>query len=275
MTPTVSHDAEDLERAALEDLHLAALPAVRAALAIQGLRIGGAFVSVAGRLPASAVVVNRAIGVGLSAPETEETEETVGDMLAAYRRAGVARYFIQRHPDAAPPHLTEWLVAAGLEKARGWQKFARGREAVEERPTDLTIREVGPADGIAFGRIVCDAFDLGEAAVPWLAALPTRPDWHVFMSFDGAAPAGTGALFVQGDLAWTDFGATAPDFRRRGSQGALLAHRVRHALDLGCRRIFTCTGEDVPGDPQHSYKNILRAGFREDYVRENYAPPQP
>jgi hypothetical protein len=38
--------------------------------------------------------------------------------------------------------------------------------------------------------------------------------------------------------------------------------------------MFTCTGVDVPGDPQHSYKNILKAGFREDYVRRNFSPPE-
>jgi hypothetical protein len=42
--------------------------------------------------------------------------------------------------------------------------------------------------------------------------------------------------------------------------------------ELGCRKIFTCTGVSVPGDPQHSYNNILKAGFKEDYIRENYAP---
>jgi 2-keto-4-pentenoate hydratase/2-oxohepta-3-ene-1,7-dioic acid hydratase in catechol pathway len=31
---------------------------------------------------------------------------------------------------------------------------------------------------------------------------------------------------------------------------------------------------EVEGDPQHSYKNIVRMGFRPAYVRENYAPPK-
>ncbi len=111
-------------------------------------------------------------------------------------------------------------------------------------------------------------------ARPWLARLAGRDRWHIFMTFDGDRPAGTGALFIDGDVAWTDFDATAPGFRRRGSQSALLRHRVQFALDQGCRLVFTCTGEAVPGDPQHSYANILKAGFKEDYVRLNYAPPK-
>jgi len=265
------HPAEELERAALEDLHTAATPELRRRLGIEGLAIGGAFVSIAAALPASAIVINRAIGIGLEAPESEAT---IGEIVDAYARAGIARYFIQLHPEAKPRQIADWLRARGLEKARGWQKFSRGREAVPAARTDLAIREIGPADAEASAMILSDAFDLGDQARPWLASMPGRKRWHVFMSFDGDQPAGTGALFIDGDAGWIDFGATAPHYRLRGSQSALLRHRLQYALDHGCSRLFTCTGEEVPGDPQHSYSNILKAGFREGYVRLNYAPPR-
>lgn len=265
----VNRQAEDIERAALADCHGAADEALRMSLRLDARAIGTAYVSAAGALPASAIVINRVLGLGLDAPASEST---VKDLVAAYRRVGVSRYFVQIHPDAEPAELIRWLHSAGFEKARGWQKFSRGRDAVPEARTDLRIAEIGPERGSDFARIACDAFDLGNAAVPWLSRLVGRPSWHIFMSFDGDSPAGTGALFVKDRVAWTDFGATAPEFRKRGSQGALLAHRVRYALELGCERIFTCTGEAVEGDPQHSYANILRAGFKEDYVRDNYSP---
>lgn len=265
------HQSDEIERAALEDLHAAASPALRRRLGLEGRAIGAAFVSVAAALPASAIVINRAHGVGLGAPETEES---VAEMVEAYRKAGVERFLLQLYPEARPRTIPDWLATRGLGPTRGWQKFSRGREPVPEPPTDLEIRRVGPEHGEAFGAIVSDAFDLGEAAAPWLAALAGRPRWHVFMSFEGETPAGAGALFIEGDVAWTDYGATAPRFRRRGSQGALLCARLRLALDEGCRAVHTCTGEAVPGDPQHSYANILRAGFREDRVTANYAPPR-
>lgn len=148
-------ESEALDRAELEELHRVAAPSDVAALGLRALAVGSAFVSVAGRAPMSAIVINRAIGLGL--------------------------------------------------------------------------------DGPASARADCSR--------------------------------ATGSP-------WFDFGATAPAFRRRGSQAALLAARVERALDLGCRAMYTCTGVAVPGDPQHSYKNILKAGFREDYVRANYAPPR-
>ena len=77
-------------------------------------------------------------------------------------------------------------------------------------------------------------------------------------------------MFIKDNVAYTDWGATHPDFRRRGCQGALLSHRISEAIKLGCKQIVTTTGEEVPGDPQHSYKNILRVGFHESYLRENW-----
>jgi hypothetical protein len=37
----------------------------------------------------------------------------------------------------------------------------------------------------------------------------------------------------------------------------------------------TETGERVPDKPSDSYRNILRAGFHERYLRQNYLSPAP
>jgi GNAT superfamily N-acetyltransferase len=92
------------------------------------------------------------------------------------------------------------------------------------------------------------------------------------MSFEGNRPAGTGGVYVRGDSAYLDWGATHPDFRRRGSQTAILNARVQFAFSMGCKMVVTMTGEAVPGDPQHSYSNILKTGFTEAYLRENWVP---
>src|SRR5690606_4357389 len=154
--------------------------------------------------PASAIVVNRTIGLGL---DSLASKDDVDRIVASYRDAGISRYFVHVHPNAKPTGLGAWLRAAGLEKARGWQKFVRGAAPPPEVRTDLAIRRVGPEHGEDFARIVCDAFDLGASAIPWLAEIPGQDDFHVFMSFDGDTPAGTGGLFVRNGFAWLDFGA--------------------------------------------------------------------
>jgi GNAT superfamily N-acetyltransferase len=267
----MSDEAEVIERAVLEDLHRAVPRRIAEHLGVRSFECGAALVSLAAGLPAEAILINRTIGLGTASPATERS---VGEIVAAYADAGIRRYFVHRHPQSKPGNLAQWLRAAGLERARSWQKFERPPSPLARRSTQLDVRPVGREQGEDFARIVCAAFDLGEAAIPWFAEIPGRPNWHVFMSFSDGVPAGTGALFVKDGIAWFDFGATAPAFRKRGSQGALLARRIAHACDLGCRKLLTCTGEAVPGDPQHSYRNLLKAGFQESCLRENYAPPR-
>lgn len=263
--------SEAIERKALADLVAAAGPDLAAALGIEARSTGSAYAVVAKALPASAIVVNRTIGLGLAAPASDAELDAI---VAAYRSAGVVRYFVHVHPEAAPSDLPRRLLDRGLEKARGWMQFARGREAPPRVETALEVRQAGPEDSPAFGRIVGAAFDLGEAAAPWLDRLIGRPGWHVYMSFAGGEPAGTGTMYVDGEVAWLDWGATDPRFRGRGGQSAVLHRRIADALDLGCRLLLTETGESVPGDPQHSYNNIVRMGFRPDTLRANYAPPR-
>lgn len=264
-------ESEILEREALADLHAAATAAEVQSLGLQCLRDGSTLISIASALPDSAIVINRALGLGLSEPESEAS---IDKIVSAYRASRVERYFIQVHPHAQPADIPVWLARAGIESARAWQKFSRGQEAIAPIETKLRVEEIGAEYGDAFARIVCAGFDLGDQAVSWLARLPGRPRWHVFMAFDGSEPAGAGALFVDKGLGWLDYAATRPEFRRRGSQTAVLAGRVNLALQLNCRRLYTCTGVAVTGDPQHSYANILRAGFHETYIRQNFAPPR-
>jgi GNAT superfamily N-acetyltransferase len=267
----MSYEIESIERAALEDLNDAATGALAAALVMQSKTVGSAFVSAFGALPATAVVANRTIGFGLSSAETKQNLEAI---VACYATARVARYFVHVHPDAKPDGIDNWLHEHGLEEARAWVKFTRGREAPPEVNTSLTIREAQAGDATAFGQIEADAFDLGDIGAPWIAKMVGRPNWHVYMSFEGETPAGAGALYVENGIGWLDWGATAPAFRGRGGQSALLRRRILHALDLGCHLIGTTTGEEIPGDPQVSYKNIVKMGFKPAYVRKNYAPPK-
>jgi hypothetical protein len=266
----MSDEFEAVERAMLEDLNAAA-EGLSGELRQHSCAIGTAYVSALGALPASAIVANRAIGLGLGG---EASTDTLDEIIDCYARAGVDRYFVHLHPEARPSGAADWLRARGLEEARGWVKFVRGRAAPPEAATDLEVRPATPQDGPAFGRIVADAFDLGEAAAPWLARLIGRPNWHCYMSFAGDEPAGAAVLFVHNGVGWLDFAATAPAFRRRGSQSAPMHRRILDALDLGCELLATETGEAVPGDPQHSYRNIVRMGFSPRLVRKNFAPPK-
>ena len=262
-------ESEFIERSALEDLHAAAEAEDIEELGLTSLTLAGAFCSIASRLPASAIVINRCLGLGLG---MDASEDEIHALISAYRDKATKRYFVQIHPDHRPADIGAWLTSSGLKLSRGWQKFSRGRDPVVARKGDLSVREIGSEHGREFAEIVCNAFDIGANAVNWLSKIPGRPNWHIFMSFCDSEPAGVGALYVKDGFGWTDFGATVPKHRKKGSQSLLMQARLTKGLDLGCERLFTCTGVSTPGDPQHSYSNILRAGFVENYVRENYEP---
>jgi GNAT superfamily N-acetyltransferase len=260
---------EVVERAALEALHAVAPAALREKLGLHCEVIGTALVSVVAAAPPSAIVVNRALGLGVGSPADRETVAAIAER---YGSAGVMRYFVHVHPDAAPPELRSWLLECGMERARGWMKFTRGREAPPSLTTAVQVREARADDMPDFARIVAAAFDLGSDLEPWLMRLGEATGWRAYVGVLDGQVVATGALFVHEGIGWLDFGSTTPACRGRGAQSALLRHRIACALDLGCRRLATATGEAVAGDPQHSYRNILRLGFREAYVRDNYAP---
>ena len=256
---------ERIQREVLVSMFDACPVDARQALGLQLDSIGDVIVSAAQHDPS--ILLNRAQGLGSREPVTPETIEAV---VARYRRYGVGRYFFHVHPGVLPSEGPGWLVSAGLVKARGWVQFVHANASPPAARTDLTIKRVGAEHAGHFAAIVCDAFDLVELSRPYIAAIVEDERWHCFMSFDSDTPAGTGAVLVVDDIAYLTFGATAPAFRRRGSQGAIMVARIDAAVDLGCKHLFTETGEAVDGEQQVSYRNIERYGFEPRFLCENW-----
>ena len=259
--------SERIERQAVLSLHAHCPDAARAALGLALDEVGGALVASA--TADSSVLLNRTLGLGVERPATLEDARAVVD---TYARRGIGKYFLHVHPDTLAPGVHDVLPGMGLQRGRGWRKFHRGVEPPPAARTALRVERIGPDRAEHFGRIAAPAFGLSEAAVEMAAGLARDPRWHLYVSYAGDTPAGTGAMLVVGEDALCEWGATAPAFRRQGSQGAIMAARIRAALDAGCKHLFTETGEAVEGDPQHSYRNIERYGFVAGPVRENWLP---
>jgi len=196
--------------------------------------------------------------------------DNISAVKKLYTDAGIGEFFM--HVPESTVEIQASLEKAGMKKSRGWMKFRRDAQPAVARNPELNIREIGSEEAEAFARIVVPCFDLSEASIALLASVVNHPDYHIYMGFDGDRPAATGGFFYKDGIAHCDFGATHRDFRGRGFQGALLARRINDAIAMGARNLYTATGEAVPGDPQHSYKNIMRYGFTEYYLRENWVP---
>lgn len=258
---------EQIEEQALVGWHVAAGRLAGAGFDWRLERVGDALCSISASEPS--ILINRVLALGSRSEPSVDQLQAIRDVYAA---AGVSRFFLHLHPERRTPEVLARLADAGYSRYRGWMKFTRGREPVGTVASDLSVRRIEASEATAFAAIAAPAFDLLPSSRAVLGALAESPGWHLYMSFDGERPAGTGAIFIDGDVGYLDWAATHPDHRRRGSQTALLDSRLRHGLDAGCRKIVVMTGEAVPGDPQHSYRNILRAGFTEYFCRENWIP---
>jgi GNAT superfamily N-acetyltransferase len=273
MLNEIERISEDLERHALESLHEFCPDETRAALGLKLIRIEDVSVALSSADPS--ILINRALGLGTEVPGSAGTIVEVLETYRrhGYRRYGVSNYFLHVYEDDLSAEAKAAIEDAGMVRRRGWMKFRRDASPAEAVETALRVEVAKDAEAADhFGRIVCGAFDMSDAAIPMMAGLVDDPRWHLFVSYDGDAPAGAGGLFVDGGQAWLEWGATDEAFRRRGSQGAIMAARIDLARELGCENLFTETGEAVEGDPQHSYGNIQKSGFVELRLRSNYAP---
>lgn len=229
--------------------------------------VGDALCSVSASEPS--ILVNRVFGLG---SKDRPTLEQLVEIRETYLEAGILRFFLHVLPEVLDPGLESLLSDAGYMRYRGWMKFARRPDPVPPAATDLTVRRIFAEEADHFADIVAAAFDFLPTSRPALAKLADASGWWLYMSFEGDEPAGTGGLFMADGVGYLDWAATVPAFRRRGSQSAILAMRLKDAFATGCERVITMTGEAVPGDEQHSYGNISKAGFEESYLRENWIP---
>ena len=117
-------------------------------------------------------------------------------------------------------------------------QFRRGVKDVPRATTELELIQVDRSTAPAFAHVVRVAYALPIEVEPFLAGI-TDTGWRAWLAL-------------------------------RGAQSALLAARIRQARELGCRWVATETGETRPDQPSHSYRNILRAGFTEQFVIANW-----
>jgi GNAT superfamily N-acetyltransferase len=252
--------AELGELEAFRDLYAAAPPGLGA----DSKELGGALCL---RLePLAAVTMfNRALGLGIGQPATDEQLDEALDFLRDVQA------YVTVAPEAEPGDLGDRLAARGLAPERGWTKFTRRVTDPPELRTELRVERDDQGD--AFAEAAQRGFGVPEFFRGWLARLAGRDGWQCFVAFDGETPAAAGALYVHGGVGWSGIGATVPKHRGKGGQSALLAARISAAAEAGCEVVVTETGEPVHGQPNGSYRNIVRAGFEPVYVRRNYLSP--
>jgi len=222
--------------------------AVRDAVVLGGGRaelVGGAMCV---QLPAVPMMeLNRAIVLGAAVDL-----RAISDWFAG-------AHTIATHDEA----LGRELESHGYTPSRAWMKFERDEAPAPPAATDGRIEET--LDGDLFASLLGRWAELG--------GMVGAPGWRCFIGWVGDEPAACGALYADGSSAWLGVAMTREEFRGRGLQSALLAMRIEAARAGGATLMASETGAQLDDQPATSYRNLLRAGFRESFLRANWRSP--
>lgn len=177
----------------------------------------------------------------------------------------------------ADPAVAELLtrrgyVLKGIENVLG---LALDAERARRPLGDVEIAVSGPDELAAWMQVVVDGFlapdERGVAShesfpreimEQSLSDMASADGFLRFLARRGGEPAGGAAMRLSEGVAQLCGAATLPAHRRRGVQGALLAHRLRLARERGCDVAVVTT---QPGST--SCQNVQRQGFELLYVR--------
>lgn len=265
--------ADVIEAEAWAALFAVMPPPMRAHAGARVERVRGAALLVAPGIPTP--YFNRAIGLGL---EGDVTEDDVAAIADAFARAGSKASNIHLAPYARSrsggvDEVRGWLRARGyapMSARPRWAKFLRGAEAPPAFACSLEVRKATPADAEPLAKALVAAHDMPPPMAAWTAAMVGAPHVTMFALTDAGAIVGGGLLYARGEHAWLGLGGTLASHRGRGGQKAIMAKRIAHAAELGATSIATETGEPVGDEPNPSFENMRKAGFRIVAARENW-----
>ena len=173
-----------------------------------------------------------------------------------------------------PPLFCDTDLARRIERAE--TKFITASTEAAQRRTGGAGLLIPLTDGVEFGtwlEIVLDAVAHPDTeGLPWLEEFPRDVLENAERDFAAAGarhylalvdrgPAGAASMGIEDGFAQFSAG-TAPAFRRRGVQSALLAARVADATAAGCELALVTV---QPGS--RSQRNVQRRGFDLLYTR--------
>jgi hypothetical protein len=252
-------------------LWLSALPEPqRTTLRTSAVRIAGGVVCSMANDPVN--YWSKALGFGFDSPVDASL---VREVVDEFRVRGVREATIQIAPQNLPSDWDDIRGAHGLTRGNPWVKLAGEIDvdvtAVEPPESRVRVGRV-PADQVAqWADVVFSGFGMPPADLGRMAESSTRsPSSLPFAAWLGDQMIGGASLFLHGETAHLFGASTLPRFRGLGAQSALIAARARTARESGARWLVGETGKPDAGGESASLSNMLRAGLKPVYERENW-----
>jgi len=211
--------------------------------------------------------VNRAIGVTMDDPRDGEL-------------GAIERFFANAGVDSAI-ELASWCSEGLLQRltARGYsnqwfrdvyvQRADSAAPAVPARAgvSGVSFDVVAPATVAGWQQVLAEGIGIADDEARRtsnefaLAVHGVPGSLDVIARIDGE-PVGCGSVQPADGVAWLGGAATRPEYRRRGVQSALLAHRLGEVQATGCDLVAATA---LSGST--SARNLARAGFTLAYVQ--------
>jgi hypothetical protein len=211
---------------------------------------------------------NRVIGLGTNDAAVKEDVEAASQF---FLDNGRAQSVIHVAPDAQPAELAWWLDSYGYIPGARWMKTWHDLQDLEPPDPQFHIDRIDQAQAAAFAEVSYTAFGVPPELNDVASATVGRPGWVHYLGYEDDAPVATGAMRVVAGVAWIGYGATLEDHRGFGWQTAMLLRRLHDAREIGAWLAVSETGEETEKYPvNHSYRNMLRTGFRPAYARQNW-----
>lgn len=207
--------------------------------------------------------LNRALGF-------LEINEIILDKLDDFYKNKPGKYALQIPPYILDEEKIKLLNKRGYNYSNSWVTYYRDISPVISRGTDLLIKEIGEGEAGTFSYILDEVFEFPHEFDEIAASGAGKKEWVIFMAYEGKKPVGSAGICITGDTAYLSFANVLPEYRRRGAQGELLAKRIKAARERGAKWVMVDTSENSEEDPNPSYWNMLRYGFRLLYHRPNY-----
>jgi GNAT superfamily N-acetyltransferase len=256
---------ELIESAALNDFAHSASKEIIEKCGIKIFPVGGVNGLITSKI--DILAFNRVVGLGIKEPIDERVVDIILNKIEANQ---VNRFFIQVYPEVYSEKLRRLLELYNFSHYNNWVRLVRDTSPAHKVQSKLEIKNITKNESELFGESVIKAFEWPDELTEWIASPIGRKNWCHYLAFDKNVPVATAAFFRSGDYAWFDFAATHPEHRGKGAQSALLARRIDDCRKLGVKTIIVETAEQTSKKESPSYRNVLKAGFKEAYKRPNF-----
>lgn len=203
------------------------------------------------------------------------SHEDIGHMdeIAAFYRERDRRFQLDIHPASSNQQTLRALAEKGLFQ-EGFHSVLYGLPSEEQPklPASVSICQVeNEADFDQYAGIHCIGAGMDPAHKHHFInnniGLLHRPGWKLFLAYWKDAPAAVGVMHTYDGIASLALAATAPEYRNKGLQTALLQWRLHEAHKANCELV---AGQASFGST--SQHNMERAGLKLAWTRATWAP---